>query len=268
MPNQDNIHFLHVDEQAPLNQGIHIWLTLLCDQEDIFQGNTSLTSFLYHGQPYTAATSFSQEECLQLQSFKSHKAASLFATSHLMLRFALKKWLPHLPFTRAFVIDQKGKPHVNSKDNSKNVQFSISHTWPVAGVALTTHKACGLDVEMCHSGKGWQDLTKNCLQVHEIEHIRSSPNPQSAFIQCWTRKEAAAKALGLGLHWDFTTFSICPTTNTVLCPQKKQRIHVRSVHLSKLWNSLDGWLSIACPIEQEALPPVYVYLHSPVGKEA
>ncbi len=259
MPDTHNIHIVHTsDAHADFTKGIHIWTSLLREQKDIFQGNTNYTNFWYNGQKYKAAASFSLEEYQQLQNFKSHKAASLFATSHLMLRLALQKILPQMPRTQSFLIEDKGKPYIPPEYNSKNVHFSLSHAWPVAGVALATQQACGLDVEMSYAGTQWQDLAKNCLQNQETQYISSCSDPASAFIHCWTRKEAAAKALGLGLHWDFASFCICPINNSVLCPQKKERIYVRSVHLSALYPTLDGWLSIACSTDN-ALAPVYIY---------
>src|SRR5205085_8146455 len=82
-----------------------------------------------------------------------------------------------------------GKPHGKPRLAEAGVEFSVSHSADLVGVALSTVGPVGLDVE----GVARAELMATALAPGEADAVRAADDPTRAFLVCWTRKEAAAK---------------------------------------------------------------------------
>ena len=121
---------------------------------------------------------------------------------HLLGRAMLRQTLA-LP-DMEFPVNPWGKPEFPGG----RIHFNISHGGREVWVALSKTTSVGIDVEE-ESIPDVRDLA-NSLHPQEAEAILSLPPDQAsiAFCRCWTRKEAALKALGQGLSVPLADFQV------------------------------------------------------------
>ncbi|MFE7645612.1 4'-phosphopantetheinyl transferase family protein [Streptomyces phaeoluteigriseus] len=83
-----------------------------------------------------------------------------------------------------------------------DVDFSVTHSGNVVGVAVCRDAAVGLDVEDDGIGLDVDAAARTALGATELSALYARPaaGRRSAFLRTWTRKEAVLKALGVGLH--------------------------------------------------------------------
>ncbi|MEU0671745.1 4'-phosphopantetheinyl transferase superfamily protein [Streptomyces sp. NPDC006172] len=98
-----------------------------------------------------------------------------------------------------------GKPRLAVPHGSPfaDVDFSVTHSGDVVGVAVARGAAVGLDVEESGSGAALDVDTVAPVALTDAEFAALNARPPaeraSAFLGVWTRKEAVLKALGVGL---------------------------------------------------------------------
>ncbi|MEU0061586.1 4'-phosphopantetheinyl transferase superfamily protein [Streptomyces sp. NPDC006334] len=98
-----------------------------------------------------------------------------------------------------------GKPRLAVPHGSPfaDVDFSVTHSGDVVGVAVARGANVGLDVEESGSGAALDvdTVAPVALTDAEIAALNAHPPAEraSAFLRMWTRKEAVLKALGVGL---------------------------------------------------------------------
>ena len=102
------------------------------------------------------------------------------------------------------------KPKIAAAQNSRRLQFSSSHSGDWALIALAQNGEVGVDVEQHRPLPDAADLVKNYFSDWEIAEFARLSEPMRAegFFNCWTRKEAFVKALGLGLTYPLKNFSV------------------------------------------------------------
>jgi 4'-phosphopantetheinyl transferase len=82
-----------------------------------------------------------------------------------------------------------------------SLQFNVSHSGRLCVIALSRRESVGVDVEMVREITDADQLTRALFTDKErcewagLVRTRSD----TAFLTCWTRKEACLKALGIGL---------------------------------------------------------------------
>lgn len=105
--------------------------------------------------------------------------------------------------------DEHGKPWLTSSPDcnsplifdGKTICFSLSHTANALAVAID-HQPVGIDVEALISKQRVSDqhFLDHTMSAKEQVVIHQSANPQVAFTELWTRKEALFKAIGTGIN--------------------------------------------------------------------
>jgi 4'-phosphopantetheinyl transferase len=131
---------------------------------------------------------------------------------YLLTRALLKNILARItgadPQKLHFKFNEHGKPHL---ENFKHIYFNISHSADIGLIAVTDCAAIGIDVEEYRKRLQLQEISKRFFSRYETDVLSKLPDNQKmhAFFNCWTRKEAFIKALGLGLtlplkHFDVT----------------------------------------------------------------
>ncbi|MET9500819.1 4'-phosphopantetheinyl transferase superfamily protein [Streptomyces sp. NPDC006622] len=82
-----------------------------------------------------------------------------------------------------------------------DVDFSVTHSGDVVGVAVCRTAAVGLDVEDDGIPLDVDAAARTALGDAELRSLYARPpaGRRSAFLRTWTRKEAVLKALGVGL---------------------------------------------------------------------
>ncbi len=82
------------------------------------------------------------------------------------------------------------------------LRFSLSRSGPFGLVGLCRDREVGVDVEVLRSVPERETLAREQFAAAEREawHGVAPAERDLAFLRCWTRKEAVAKALGTGLR--------------------------------------------------------------------
>lgn len=102
------------------------------------------------------------------------------------------------------------KPKIAAAQNCRQLRFSSSHSADWALIALAQNCEVGVDVEQHRTLPDAADLVNNFFSDWEIIEFERLPEPArtEGFFNCWTRKEAFVKALGLGLAHPLKQFSV------------------------------------------------------------
>jgi 4'-phosphopantetheinyl transferase len=99
--------------------------------------------------------------------------------------------------------DKNGKPVAPDM----GIHFNLSHSEGSLLLALCRSAPVGIDLEADRPVGDLADLTA-FLHPAEKADIHASPDWNSAFLTCWTRKEAVLKATGQGLTASLSGFRV------------------------------------------------------------
>ena len=91
-----------------------------------------------------------------------------------------------------------GKPGLDREAHAQDIQFNMSHSGTVALVVLARGRRVGIDVQEVRPVAHLEDFCLRFFPPPQDEWIRglSGAAKTRAFHACWTRREAAIKALG------------------------------------------------------------------------
>lgn len=121
-------------------------------------------------------------------------------------RLALKKLLSSKigipPKDICFDKNEYGKPFVQ---NDVGIHFNVSHAGHHGLIAISTHKTVGVDIELCSKQIDITELAKYVFTPLERKLLI---NTHENFIKQWVAKEAALKALGIGISEHLQSISI------------------------------------------------------------
>lgn len=221
---------MHINPDAgvPSPCEIAVWLTEVTGLRPEDSGNINSEKELKRLCPGQQKSSLSLEEKEKLARFHYLKDALLYLYAHTLKRHVLsfyEKTCP--PANWSFSHGPYGKPVIKSPMPGNRLHFNLSHSWPVAAVAVSSSVPCGVDVEVLQNGASYNELF-GMLHPQEQQLLERDADKQRCFMEIWTKKEAAAKALGTGLSWSFDSFHICPATN---------RVHSLQPLREKVWAS-------------------------------
>jgi 4'-phosphopantetheinyl transferase len=137
-----------------------------------------------------------------------------FVVARAALRDVLARMLAVPPESVRFRYDPGGKPRLEVPDRS-GLRFNLSHSGDMALVALTLDQEIGVDVEALRSLTDVEALAERFFAPGETAALRSLPEPEreTAFLRCWTLKEAYVKAVGQGLAMPLDRFEVAFTSD-------------------------------------------------------
>ena len=117
-----------------------------------------------------------------------------------MLRVLLGEHLAIPPAAVEIELGQYGKPALASPHESTH--FNLSHTTDFALCAISRTCVPGVDIEYLDRDIDHDGLARKYFSTREQAEFQRIPASarKHAFLTCWTRKEAVAKATGQGLH--------------------------------------------------------------------
>lgn len=172
---------------------IHVWLVSITENKDQL---ASLWDFL---------TPAEKEKAHQ---FKFAKLKQRFIVSQGTLRFLLGKYLKTKPEKIIFERNKYGKPYV--KNLSTTIKFNLSHAHNLVLFAFTLKHEIGIDIELARRNFPIDEISKRFFHADENQALLALPAKQrvAAFFNCWVRKEALIKAIGLGLFYALDKFNI------------------------------------------------------------
>lgn len=111
---------------------------------------------------------------------------------------------PHLVRIAA---DEHGKPFLR---DDPDLAFNLSHSNGLALLATMRGGVIGCDIEWRNPELACPRVAQRLFVPEEYEALVALPSEQwvPGFFNCWTRKEAYVKALGLGLSYPLDAFTV------------------------------------------------------------
>ena len=128
-----------------------------------------------------------------------------------ILRTILSGYLDVAPHTLRFGYTSYGKPFLESREGQQaQLHFNVTHAEGRALYAITQARAVGIDIEAQREMTDAAAIAKRFFSPLENRILHSLPaaDHSSAFLRCWTRKEAYIKAQGMGLSLPLKQFSV------------------------------------------------------------
>ena len=142
----------------------------------------------------------SDDEWRRVKRFTSAELARRFIVRRGFLRRILGNYLDLRPEEIIFVYGAHGKPFL-APELFSSLQFSLSDSGEMAALVVGLKDPLGIDIERLRPVKtsGFAELHGS--PVRDEEHHKGTPAPTDSltFFQGWTRREALAKAEGVGL---------------------------------------------------------------------
>ena len=130
----------------------------------------------------------------------------LHAAAHALKRHALSSQCDGAARDWTFTENAYGKPRLSNAPDGTDPRFNLTHTPGLVAVAVSNGLDLGLDAEALDPSHTTLDTASAFAHPSELRTL----DPQSAdyvrnFYRLWTRKEALAKATGLGLSLEVRT---------------------------------------------------------------
>lgn len=152
----------------------------------------------------------SEEELARADKFVFDRDRRHFIAGRGWLRFLLGSYLQTAPARIRLACEALGKPRLVASPGTQGLTFNLSHARGLALYALARTAAIGIDLEYMDPDFTWAPLAGRGFAPAELEALRTAPlSCQTAlFYRTWVRKEAYAKALGLGLSLPFCRFDV------------------------------------------------------------
>lgn len=127
-----------------------------------------------------------------------------FTAARARLRSLLGAHLGRDPRELVFAENEFGKPRLVDRPD---VHFSLSHSQDRALLAVSDGLEIGADLEGVRS-VDHLGLARRYFHPNEVAAIERHADPQAAFFQIWTLKEAVVKAVGTGLSLPLDEFEV------------------------------------------------------------
>jgi 4'-phosphopantetheinyl transferase len=204
-----------MEHSSPPAEQIHIWRVPLSQPQNVV---TRLEGILSPGEKERAAR------------FHFAKDRRRYTISQGALRAILAEYLRQSPEHLCFQRGRFGKPYLTGLSehargdqagrrrvenasgaaNPPELQFNLSHCEDLALIAVSDYRLLGVDVEKVRD-VGQLDSIVDRYFSSEERHFLASALPAErslALLTLWSRREAAAKALGLNLAAALSTVEV------------------------------------------------------------
>jgi 4'-phosphopantetheinyl transferase len=124
-----------------------------------------------------------------------------FVVARGTLRMLLGRYLACDPASLRFWYGANGKPALADERDSLPLHFNLSHAGGVGVVGFAVGRRLGIDIEQVRSIPEADAIARRVFSPRERASLAALPREERliAFFQCWTLKEALAKATGNGL---------------------------------------------------------------------
>ena len=133
------------------------------------------------------------DEWRKAQQFHSPRDRRCHIIGRGILRFLIGHLLAIRPEAVRFRCNRFGKPYVSNAQNTRGVDFSVSHSADLLLIALTTNRQIGLDVERVRADLDVDCIVRSFFSASEIAEFAAMPSiaKNEAFFRGWCRKEAS-----------------------------------------------------------------------------
>ncbi len=156
----------------------------------------------------------SAEERHRAGLFARPDLTDAYVVSHGLLRGWLGAALDCAPEAIAFRRGLYGKPELTGMRSRPGLAFNLSHTESHVAIAGVIDAEVGIDIEPA-SRDFAPEILELCASTDEREYLSGLAGEvwRTQVHALWTRKEALAKAAGLGLRLAFEDFTVIPAAD-------------------------------------------------------
>lgn len=170
------------------------------------------------------------------QRLRTTELQQRYFAAHTALRKVLGWRLNCLPDRLIFHHNAHGKPYLAHH----SFAFNLSHSGSHALIAMAEHGTVGVDLERRDPLRELDLMAEQVFAASELRFFCTLPasQRQHAFFIAWTRKEAALKALGLGLPGGMEHV-IFRDDSPTLCGNFTALPGLRALHIVDLATSSD-----------------------------
>ena len=133
--------------------------------------------------------------------FKFPQDRRRYAVSRGALRQILARYLGIHPSGVNFGYGPSGKPFLAGSSKENELKFNLSHCDDLVVIAVSCGRDVGVDVEKVREVPEQESIMGRYLSEEDRLFIRATDGHERtrSFFRIWTRREAAAKALGLDI---------------------------------------------------------------------
>lgn len=127
------------------------------------------------------------------------------------LRKILARYIGIGPAGIRFSYAENGKPRLASPiGQTQLLNFNLAHSGGLALYAFTRIGEIGIDLEHVRPDFTGEDTARRFFSTNEVTCLSKLPESarHEAFFNCWTRKEAFIKAIGIGLSLPLDQFDV------------------------------------------------------------
>jgi len=155
----------------------------------------------------------SLDERIRAERFYFERDRKRFVVGRGILRGILGCYLGIEPSCVQFSYGAYGKPALAAASVGETLHFNVSHSDALALYAVTRGREIGVDVERVRPLADADSIAERYFSARENAVFRALPANEklAAFFNCWTRKEAYAKACGEGLGAKLSTIEVSLT---------------------------------------------------------
>lgn len=152
----------------------------------------------------------SPDEMCRAEKFCTQETMDRFIAARGTLRCILAYYLGKDPSALRFRYCPHGKPALSCQSAPDALCFNLSHSEDLALYAITRNQQVGIDVERVVPFANQDDFARRFFSVQEVAKLSglSREERSRTFFTYWTRKEAYAKAIGLGISMPFDGFDV------------------------------------------------------------
>jgi 4'-phosphopantetheinyl transferase len=172
---------------------VHLWVVRLEASDDNFARTRGWLS---------------AEEIARAERFRFERHARGYVLGRASLRALLAGYLGREAGEVRFVYGPQGKPALD--DESCTLRFNASNSGNLAAFAFTIGCEIGVDVEQHRAIHDLEHIAHRFFSPDETAQLLDLPATErdTAFFNCWTRKEAYIKAMGGGLSIPLDSFCV------------------------------------------------------------
>jgi 4'-phosphopantetheinyl transferase len=190
---------------APVNNelgaaDVHVWRASLDQPADVIAKLASLLS---------------SDECQRAERFHRPTDRQRFIAGRGILRKIISAYLALAPDEVRFVYNEYGKPFISDDQNRGALSFNLSHSNGIALYAVVCGHRVGIDVEYMREDFATIEIAERFFSKDEFEALKAAPVDRrtEAFFNCWSRKEAYIKAIGMGVSYPLDGFTVSLALN-------------------------------------------------------
>lgn len=156
----------------------------------------------------------SEDERVRARRFRLRRDADRYVVARGILRVMLDRYCMTDPAQIRFAYGPHGRPSMLANPTSEHIYFSVSHSDDLVLYAFS--RSCmqiGIDVERQYPLLDIEQIAARFFTAGECGELArvDASWKEAAFFQCWTHKEALAKATGEGLAFGIERLDVMLT---------------------------------------------------------